>query len=116
VNVLRSLSAYQAYRQSVRSRIAPVRVLSFLMNDTRFPRAFAHCLAEVRAAADTLPHPARVHGAIDDVKSMMEEVGIRELLGSALHDHMDRFQVGLADVHTAIDQSWFRHAEEKTAQ
>jgi uncharacterized alpha-E superfamily protein len=112
VNVLRSLSAYQAYRQSVRSRIAPVRVLSFLMNDRRFPRAFAHCLNEVRAAAGSLPNPDLVHTAIDDVEAMMEQVGIRELASDALHGHMDRFQVSLAGVHTAIDASWFRPSEE----
>jgi len=112
VNVLRSLSAYQAYRQSVRSRIAPVRVLSFLMNDRRFPRAFAHCLSEVRAAASSLPNPDLVHTAINDVEAMMEQVSIRELASDALHNHMDRFQVSLAGVHTAIDRSWFRPLEE----
>lgn len=109
VNVLRSLSAYQAYRQSVRSRIAPVRVLSFLMNDTLFPRAFAHCLGEVELAAASLPAPDRVQAALGDVRAMMDAVGIRELASAALHDHMDRFQVGLATVHTAIDETWFHH-------
>jgi len=45
----------------------------------------------------------------------MEEVGIRELASNALHGHMDHFQVGLAGVHAAIDQSWFLHAEETDA-
>ena len=112
VNVLRSLSAYQAYRQSVRSRIAPVRVLHFLMNDLRFPRAFAHCLAEVGQAAGTLPRPDTVQTALKDMQAMIDSVSIRELASTALHKHIDHFQVGLADVHTAIDQTWFRHERE----
>lgn len=116
VNVLRSLSGYQAYRQSVRSRIAPVRVLSFLLNDTRFPRALAHCLKEVDLAAGSLPKPERVHGALADVQKMMDKVGIREMASAALHEHIDHFQVGLAGVHTAIDQSWFHHEQEDRQQ
>jgi uncharacterized alpha-E superfamily protein len=116
VNVLRSLSAYQAYRQSVRSRIAPVRVLSFLMNDTRFPRSFAHCLKEVDQAAGSLPAPDQVRASLRDVLSMMEAVGIREFAGAGLHKHIDRFQVGLANVHTAIDQTWFHHDREDNQQ
>jgi len=111
VNVLRSLSAYQAYRQSVRSRIAPVRVLHFLVNDPDFPRTLTHCLRGVRSAADQLPHPERVSEAIIETEKLIESVGIRDLASSALHDHIDRFQLGLADIHEAIDQTWFRHGE-----
>ena len=116
VNVLRSLSGYQAYRQSVRSRIAPVRVLSFLLNDERFPRALAHCLREVDLAAGSLPRPERVHAALSDVQAVIDSVGIREMASAALHEHIDHFQVGLANVHTAIDQSWFHHEQEDKQQ
>jgi uncharacterized alpha-E superfamily protein len=109
VNVLRSLSAYQAYRQSVRSRIAPVRVLHFLIYDVQFPRTLAHCLQEVAIAADTLPRSERARAAVADMQEMIDSVGIRELASAALHKNIDRFQVGLAQIHTAIDQTWFRH-------
>ena len=116
VNVLRSLSGYQAYRQSVRSRIAPIRVLHFLMNDVRFPRALAHCLSEVEHAVAALPNPDRVRSALADMQAMMKGVGIRDLASAALHEHIDHFQVGLADIHTAIDQTWFHHARGPDAQ
>lgn len=109
VNVLRSVSAYQAYRQSVRSRIAPVRVLHFLMNDADFPRSFAHCLTEVRESAASLPRPEAVKAALKDMQKMIDGVSIRELASTALHKHIDDFQVGLADIHTAIEQTWFHH-------
>lgn len=112
VNVLRSLSAYQAYRQSVRSRIVPVRVLHFLMNDELFPRSLAHCLDEVKESVDSLPNPQSVQAAIVEMRRTIDSVSIRELASSALHKHIDTFQVELANIHTAIDQTWFRHDRE----
>jgi uncharacterized alpha-E superfamily protein len=112
VNVLRSLSAYQAYRQIVRRRIVPVRVLNFLMNEVRFPRTVAHCLAEVRQTVGTLPRPEAVTAALDAMQAMIEGVSIREFASTALHGHIDRFQVGLADIHAAVDRTWFRHEPE----
>lgn len=112
VNVLRSMSAYQAYRQSVRSRIAPVRVLHFLVNDTRFPRTLTHCLREVGSAAGALPRHEGVVGAIGEMQALMESVSLRELASSALHGHIDRFQLGLAGVHGAIDRTWFQHEQD----
>jgi len=116
VNVLRSLSGYQAYRQSVRSRIAPVRVVHFLMNDVHFPRALAHCLSEVGAATAELPRPEKVLNSLGDVQRQIQKVGIRELASAALHEHIDHFQVGLADIHTAIDQTWFHQQRDNQQQ
>lgn len=112
VNVLRSLSAYQAYRQSVRSRIVPVRVLHFLMNDELFPRSLAYCLGEVKESVDALPNPQVAQTALANMKKKVDSVSIRELASSALHKHIDDFQVELAAIHTAIDQTWFRHERE----
>jgi uncharacterized alpha-E superfamily protein len=108
VNVLRSLSAYQSYRQSVKSRIAPVRVLHFVVNDRNFPRALAHCLNEIDEAAGRLPNPEAVRAAVRAMNQLIESISLRELAGT-LHDQIDRFQVALANIHESIDSTWFRH-------
>jgi uncharacterized alpha-E superfamily protein len=82
VNVLRTLSAYQAYRQSVRSRISPVRVLHFLLNDLQFPRA--------RRSGDPRP-PAHLHRL--DARAAGAGAQERRRLESGLHARRDRQDV-----------------------
>lgn len=115
VNVLRSMSAYQAYRQNVRSRITPVRVLHFIVNDSDFPRALTHCLAEVGQAAADLPHPEPVREAVTQALKAIEDVSVRELASPALHGHIDRFQIELSHIHDAVHQTWFHQEEQAVA-
>jgi uncharacterized alpha-E superfamily protein len=107
VNVLRTLSAYQAYRQSVRSRISPVRVLHFLLNDLQFPRAVSHCVAEVRGSVGALPVNEPVLKTIDEFEARMSALRLRDLARDTLHPGMDELQESLATIHAAIGATWF---------
>jgi len=107
VNVLRSLSAYQAYRQSERSRITPVRVLHFLLDDRSFPRSISHCVAEVRHSAEALPVNDQVIQAIDQFEKRHSELRLRDLVRETLHPGMDDLQERLAKIHRTISKTWF---------
>ncbi len=107
VNVLRTLSAYQAYRQSVRSRIAPVRVLFFLIGDVKFPRSVSHCVNELRASVLQLPANQPVLSSIDQLEASIAELSLRELAREQLHQSMDDVQRLLGTVHEAIVTTWF---------
>lgn len=50
MSVLKSLTAYQMYRRLVRSRVAGVDVVRFLLQEERFPRALQACLKPWRSA------------------------------------------------------------------
>ena len=58
MTVLRSLSGYQMYRQYVRRRVRGPDVIGFLLNDTDFPRAVAHCVDQLAEALEKLPRAA----------------------------------------------------------
>lgn len=107
VNVLRSLSAYQAYRQSARSRISSVRVLHFVLNDPLFPRSVAHCLAELRSCALTLPMNDTIITVVDDLSAKLAGFNVRDLARDRLHDQMDILQQDLAALHGVIEALWF---------
>lgn len=107
INVLQSLSAYQAYRQSARSRITPLRVVHFVMHDASFPRSFSHCLAELEKSCQSLPRNEAPLAAIRAAKSALESIGVRDLAGVNLHQHTDRFQRNLEEVHETIASTWF---------
>jgi len=107
VNVLRSLSAYQAYRQSARSRISSVRVLRFVLNDPLFPRSIGHCLAELRSCGALLPKNGPLLGAVDGLTEKLNGLSLRDLARDQLHSHMDAIQLDLASLHGVIDNLWF---------
>jgi len=107
VNVLRSLSAYQAYRQSARSRISSVRVLRFVLNDPLFPRSIGYCLGELRSCAALLPNNEPLISAVDGLTEKLNGFSLRDLARAQLHDHMDAVQQDLAKVHGVIENLWF---------
>jgi uncharacterized alpha-E superfamily protein len=105
--VLKSLSGYQMYRQYVRRRINGEDVIRFLLHDPLFPRAVAHCLAELEANMLKLPnHEAplravlRLQRIVDTrLPQVAEEAALREL--------MDKLQLELAEVHGHVAAAWF---------
>jgi uncharacterized alpha-E superfamily protein len=107
VNVLRSLSAYQAYRQSARSRISSVRVLHFVLDDPLFPRSVAHCLGELRSCALTLPMNETMINAVDGLSAKLAGFNVRDLARDRLHDQMDALQQDLAELHGVVQALWF---------
>lgn len=109
--VLKSLSAYQMYRQDVRRRVAGADVIAFLLNDKRFPRAVAYCLNEVAGAIAALPRsaaPAQRCAAICELETVATE---EESDLTLLHEHIDRLQLALADLDRDIYRTWFAPAD-----
>ncbi|MCP5178617.1 MAG: alpha-E domain-containing protein [Pseudomonadales bacterium] len=107
VSVLRSASAYQMYRRSVRSRVTPVRVLHFLLNDLQFPRAVRYCLHQIRYSSNRLPRPEAPIGAVDRLLGRMDGITLRQLVRSELRVALDDFQKELICIHQAIEATWF---------
>jgi uncharacterized alpha-E superfamily protein len=89
--VLRSLSAHQMYRQNVRRRVQPDRVLAFLLQDTDFPRAVAHTLGEIAACLDkNLPHAEEPLRAVLRLQRLVAEADVEKLRTEGLHDFIDQ--------------------------
>lgn len=105
--VLKSLSGYQMYRQYVRRRIRDEDVIRFLLHDTLFPRAVAHCLTALEANMLKLPNHEvplravlRVQGIVGTrLPDCVEEAALRRL--------MDDLQVELAGIHEQVAAAWF---------
>jgi uncharacterized alpha-E superfamily protein len=105
--VLKSLSGYQMYRQYVRRRIRDEDVIRFLLNDTLFPRAVAHCLQELAHAMLTLPNsetPLDYVTRLQRILAAQQPAAIEE---SGLRQLMDNLQRELAGIHGQISAAWF---------
>jgi len=107
MSVLKSLSAYQMYRQRVRLRVRGLDVVRFLLQDALFPRAVQHCLDKVEQSLLRLPRNAEPLAGIARTKKMLNEAQVLELADTGLHEFIDELQIGLGDVHDQLAATYF---------
>ncbi|MDH4283214.1 MAG: alpha-E domain-containing protein [Myxococcales bacterium] len=105
--VLRSLSAYQMYRQHVRRRVAAADVEQFLLSNRQFPRAVAYSLQALDRCLRTLPRSDDARRVLADLIAQVSAQSGADMDGAALHDYIDRLQLGFGDLHGAIQSTWF---------
>jgi len=114
MNVLRSLSAYQMYRQHVHDRVNGEDVVDFLLKNLEFPRSVAHCLSELCNCVTQLPKNDLPLRTITHVQRMISDADIHKLYESNLHVFIDKLQVDLAAIHDQVNQAWFEFQTETT--
>jgi uncharacterized alpha-E superfamily protein len=107
INILRSLSAYQMYRQNVRRRVRREDVIGYLLQDVQFPRAVAHTLAAMQECLELLPRNEGPLRAVLRLERVLAEAKTPELASEGLHDFMDVLQLELAKLDQLIDETWF---------
>ncbi|MEX0617581.1 MAG: alpha-E domain-containing protein [Pseudohongiellaceae bacterium] len=107
MSVLRSISAYQMYRQHVRDRVNAEDVVMFLLQDGLFPRAVVHCLTAAQSSVEDLPHNENVLRQVALALRHAREAKIPELLDGGLFQYLDELQVQIGAVHIRIAETWF---------
>jgi uncharacterized alpha-E superfamily protein len=107
MSVLRSLSAYQMYRQHVRNRVEGDEVVRFLLHDRLFPRAVCHALGEIERALGMLPRNADALRSLARVRARIDEAPIGTMGLDDLHRLIDEVQGDLAALHAEIHTTWF---------
>jgi len=108
VSVLKSITAYQMYRRAVQVRVRRPDVLRFLFKEKLFPRAFMHTLDEVESCLKSLK---RNRVPLAQVRLLQETIQLSEpgeLSQQELHAFIDSLQLGLAELHDKISQTYFR--------
>ncbi len=105
--VLRSLSAYQMYRQYVRRRVVPEDVLAFVLMDEQFPRALRYCLEQLETALRKLPRPEDALRAVARLQRQVDELDFNRLDHLGLREWIDMVQLELGVTHMAIHRTWF---------
>ncbi|MGE4319561.1 MAG: alpha-E domain-containing protein [Deferribacterales bacterium] len=110
MNLLKTMNAYQMYRQSVRRRVASSDVIDFLLKDTQFPRAVEYCVDSVGYLASKLPNNDPVQVKTKAVKNLLESFSAKDSSMKNMHDLMDQVQICLYDVDAAVNDTWFNAA------
>lgn len=109
MNILRSLSAYQMYRQHVRERISGEDVVEFLIQNEEFPRSAAHNFTTLNKVLKKLPSSSKVKWQVDKARRLVHGGDIEKLLSKGLLSYIDELQKAIAAIHVKIADTWFLH-------
>ncbi len=107
MSVLKSLSAYQMYRQTMGVRVSRRMVLLFLLQDRHFPRAIEHCVLKMETALRDLPRHQPILPLVEKLKGFIAGVNVAGLDQTGLHDFIDMQEGALAQVGEAIGNVYF---------
>jgi uncharacterized alpha-E superfamily protein len=110
--VLRSASALEMYRKR-HGRVAPDRVVDFLLLDAEFPRAVHHCLI----GADDCLHAISgtrsgtfsnvAEQRLGQLRSELAFADVAGIIAGGLHEYLDRLQARLNRLASAIRETFF---------
>lgn len=107
MSVLRSLSAYQMYRQHVLDRVNGEDVVTFLLQDAQFPRSVVHSLTKLESCLQSLPNNTETLTQLEVTRALASDANIPELLQKGLLEYIDQLQVEIARIHARIASTWF---------
>jgi uncharacterized alpha-E superfamily protein len=110
--VLRSASAFEMYRKT-HGRIAPDRIVHFLLFENEFPRGIQYCLVRAREAVHAISgtpvgvfrYP--VERLLGELCSELAYARIETIIAGGLHEYLDRLQTKLNQVGNAISETFF---------
>jgi uncharacterized alpha-E superfamily protein len=109
MSVLKSLTAYQMYRQQVRLRVRGPDVLRFLLQDPNLPRSIACSLETLGHELALLPRQDRPAATVSLVRADVVDADIQALAHSPsrLHLFIDELQIGFAAIHDTLSATYF---------
>ena len=110
MSVLKSLTAYQMYRQHVDDRINGEDVADFLLKNDKFPRAVAHCLSDLGTSFRLLPNHDKPLRSVIRTQRLVNRCNVEKLLADdGLHVFMDKIQAELGLIHNGIIDTWLEY-------
>lgn len=111
--VLKSVSAYNMYRQQYRS-LAPASIVEFLILDKMFPRAVAHCIRQAELSLYEISGNNITHGfgnaaerTLSKLRTELEFTGTADIFETSLHPYLDHFQTRVNEAGRAIFETYF---------
>ena len=107
MSILKSLSAYQMYRQSMQVRIRRNDVLRFLFLQEYFPRSVSYCVENMSMYIQNLPNNEKCMRHISSLKKMLKKSSKQDLDNADLHQYIDDIQLQLARIHGDISSTYF---------
>lgn len=111
-SVLRSCSAFEAFRRSRYGVLNLERVVDYLLRDASFPRSLLYSIQTAESAltriiseaAHQTENPASLQVAA--LRTHLEETDVHAVIGSGLHEYLDDIQQHLDGIHAAVQTTF----------
>lgn len=114
-SVLRSCSAFDAFRRSRRGQLNLERVVDYLMRDEFFPRSILYAIAEAERALSQITAPAaHLEGntparLIRELHAELEMIDVPSVIADGLHEFVDDIQTKISDIHDALQATFVEY-------
>jgi uncharacterized alpha-E superfamily protein len=117
-SVLRSCSAFEAFRKSRRGQLSLERAVDYLLRDHFFPRSILFsvnemgaALAQITAAAPHLADNAAGR-LISSLRDHLEKTEVRGAITEGLHEYLDDIQVRIGEIHAATQETFINYSSD----
>ncbi|MEJ2590975.1 MAG: alpha-E domain-containing protein [Candidatus Thiodiazotropha sp.] len=107
MSMLKSLSAYQMYRQHMQVRIRRLDVLKFLFQTRSFPRSLSFCIENMDFNLSRLPKKQAPFRILRQIGKKIEQMPLDQMDNQVLHDFIDELQVMFGELHASIAKTYF---------
>lgn len=107
MSVLKSLTAYQMYRQAMQARVRRADVLKFLFQSTKFPRSIYFCVQQLEQCVVQLPNYEAVLRKIHALMRTIQAAELNAYDQKMLHDFIDQLQIEFNGIHNALAENYF---------
>jgi uncharacterized alpha-E superfamily protein len=115
MSMLKSLSAYQMYRQQMQVRIRSYDVLKFLFQVTSFPRSLSYCLENISFNLSRLPKNRASNRVLRKIEKAIATTPLEKMDNQILHNFIDEMQIMLGILHDSIAKIYFPPATDEAA-
>jgi uncharacterized alpha-E superfamily protein len=107
MSMLKSLSAYQMYRQHMQVRIRRYEVLKFLFQTETFPRSLSYCLENLSFNLSRLPKNRAPIRILRRIEHTIAGMPLEIMDNQVLHNFIDEMQIMLGELHARIAKTYF---------
>lgn len=107
--LLKSMSAFEAYRRLHQSGIRPIDVVDMIVLDADFPRSLAYCVEGMERALARIgtDEGGHVEAQMGLLRAHLSDTGPKAILEHGLHEYLERFLALLAGVTDALQADYF---------
>lgn len=116
--VLKSCSAFEAYRKVYTGQVTPARVTEFIILHDHFPRSIRFCIDALTSALHRISGCDRTHYSNEAERlagrltSDLNYTTINEIFKTGLHEYLDRTQGRLIEIGEAMQDTYTNWLED----
>lgn len=109
--LLKSLSAFEAYRRRYQAGLRPVDIAEFVIFEGSFPRSLRFSVDHMRLALEAIggDGAARTGMAMAALEQHLEQIAAERVLARGMHEYLDEFLGKIAAFDGAVAREYFEY-------